>query len=729
MANVFISHAEEDLPLARALAASIESEGHHAWHFTRDSKPAEIYVNEISTAIGACDLVILMVSHPALDSYHIDKEVLLCYEQQKKILPILIGVKADDISRRRPNWKLVIGTCTHLKCEASQLSDIVPGVVQACHDAGGAPSDQRAPAWTSDSLQIDIESLDRVVFQTPLVKRFIDGQDQFFISANKGIGKTLLLKCKRARLMELHTKGNGRAELLFIPSGRPYLDFMGGGLPSLKKPVVGLLSDLRACQRIWSFAIRAAILAHVPGGIEKLPGEQITEAAGVSFGTIVPRGAAVTTVFRACLDLPRSTILRLLDRVESPLEYAFRGIHTGVCTFIDRVEQGAASLPPLAWINVQAGLVEAAWDVMSSNSHVKVYATIREEAFASYESDSKANLATATLGLRYSTSELHGMIDQLCGLYEASTTFSRFVGCDRVRGNDGTDEDTFDHALRHTVGRPRDLIVLCHAVSNMPRDMAADGFRRVVRDTAAKVIAGNVFAEMAPFLDCLGSVEERRRLYALLPADILTRDEIERVCMAFNELSDTSYGVVRAAGASLRHPLCELFKCGLVGTVDSGLDGSMPIQQFKQPHDIVTCGDCCLPMADLYLLHPSLTAAIRAHRGNDGFLVCRGVVVGHRQAWRKEHSALVAFQKALNPHREHDLGRRIAIVLEEILSSRGGERPAAAERGFASFDGVLEEQGLDDVWLAFDRLRAVLGAEREPGGDSHSSTEGTRDRA
>jgi hypothetical protein len=718
MANVFISHAEEDLPHARSLAAAIESEGHQAWHFTRDSKPAEIYVNEISTAIGTCDLVILLVSRPALDSYHINKEVLLSYEQQKKILPILVGVTPDDINQRRPNWNLVIGTCTHLKCEAHQLSDIVPGVVQACHDAGDETSDERAPAWTSDSLQIDIESLDRVVFQTPLVKRFIDGQDQFFISANKGIGKTLLLKCKRARLMELHTKGKGRAELLFIPSGKPYLDFMGGGLPSLKKPVVSLLSDLRACQRIWSFAIRAAILAHVPGGIEKIPRDQITEAAGVSFDAIVPRGAAVTTVFRGCLDLPRGTILRLLDRVESPLEYAFRGIHTGVCTFIDRVEQGAASLPPLAWINVQAGLVEAAWDVMSSNSHVKIYATIRDEAFATYESDSKANLSTATLGLRYSTAELRGMIDQLCGLYEASTTFSRFVGCDRVRGNDGTDEDAFDHALRHTVGRPRDLIVLCHAVSNMPRDMAADGFRRVVRDTAAKVIAGNVFAEMAPFLDCLGSVEQRRRLYSLLPADILTRDELEQVCMAFNELSDTSYGVVRAAGAPLQHPLCELYKCGLIGTVDTGLEGSMPIQQFKQPHDIVTCDDCCLPMADLYLLHPSLTAAIRAHRGNDGFLVCRGIVVGHRQSWRKEHSAFVAFQKALLPHREHDLGRRIGRVLEEILSSRGGGRAAAADRGFASFDGVLEQQGLDDVWLAFDRLRAVLGAVREPGGGS-----------
>lgn len=48
--------------------------------------------------------------------------------------------------------------------------------------------------------------------------------------------------------------------------------------------------------------------------------------------------------------------------------------------FIDRVDQGLVGVPREAWIHFRAGLIEAARDVMSSNTHVRIFDTVREEA-------------------------------------------------------------------------------------------------------------------------------------------------------------------------------------------------------------------------------------------------------------------------------------------------------------------------------------------------------------
>src|SRR5262249_3115583 len=109
-----------------------------------------------------------------------------------------------------------------------------------------------------------------------------------------------------------------------------------------------------------------------------------------------------TVVFKEILSLSLRKINQVLDRFENDLDYLFRSIHSAVFIFIDKVDQGIRALPRDAWINVQGGLIEAAWDAWGTNAHVKVYASIREEAFANYESDLKGNLFGATAALRYS---------------------------------------------------------------------------------------------------------------------------------------------------------------------------------------------------------------------------------------------------------------------------------------------------------------------------------------
>ena len=112
-------------------------------------------------------------------------------------------------------------------------------------------------------------------------------------------------------------------------------------------------------------------------------------------------------------------------------------------------------------ISVQDG--QAAWDVMSANSHVKIFATIREEAYANYESDIRANYYSATVALRYSVDDLRHLIDKLVEFYESLGSFEEFVGLSEVHNSHSQlVEDSFRYLHRHTVGRPRDLVIISH---------------------------------------------------------------------------------------------------------------------------------------------------------------------------------------------------------------------------------------------------------------------------
>ncbi len=714
MATAFVSHASEDGELVKELINEVEREGHDLWHFERDSMPSHVYLEEIARAIEACDFVILLASPASLDSRQVTKEVEQAHERAKRILPILYQVSSEDIRTLQPGWAAALGATAYIRLSEDGLKVVVREVLRVCRAVTVAPP-VISTVWAADAQMIDIPLLDRVVVQTPAIQGFIRGNDQYFISANKGVGKTLLLKFKRSQLMAEHSSGNGhrRSEVIFIPEGRPYLDFMGGNLPSLKKTHIEFLSTLRNCRRLWSFALRASVLSHFPEDFASLDADRFAECCSIPLKEIVPDRAAATSVFRGFLSMSVTDINRVLDRMDNNIEYAFRRIHSAAFTFIDRVEQGISNLPQDAWIHIQAGLIEAAWDVMSSNNHVKVYATIREEAYANYGSDSKNNLYSATLPLRYSLEELREMIDSLSNLYEAAPSFDKFVGVASVENvYCRLQEDSFLYLLRHTVGRPRDLVIICSQLSRCRKHLDERQFREVVNESSARNIVTNVFHEMGVFLDCLSTQEERNRFFSLIPYNILTRAELERICCEFNGLIGMTYIDIDDCPQTISHPFCELYNCGLVGIVqDDPAQGNVQ-QQFKQPHDIMNCRQSCLPKADYYLLHPALQSLIHKQRSGAGYQTFRYLAVGHKYPWRGHHGELVDLQRALMDIMDPGIRRDVLRFAESTLSNLSGE----ASLGGVDFDlldklqKTLERLQHDDVYLLLDRYVAAIKA-------------------
>src|SRR5262249_11640786 len=113
------------------------------------------------------------------------------------------------------------------------LSRIEQELAAAAQSATGPwpkspPRQPGGQVWASDANQIGIEDLDWVVFKNDIIEDFLQKRGKYFLSANKGLGKTLLLTYKRKQLTDTYHErpGKSQAQVFFVPEGRPFLDFM-----------------------------------------------------------------------------------------------------------------------------------------------------------------------------------------------------------------------------------------------------------------------------------------------------------------------------------------------------------------------------------------------------------------------------------------------------------------------------------------------------------------------
>jgi tRNA A-37 threonylcarbamoyl transferase component Bud32 len=568
---------------------------------------------------------------------------------------------------------------------AWRLSRIEEELVAGAQSAvGPGPKPPRrqpgGQVWASDANQIGIEDLDWVVFKNDIIQDFLEKRGKYFLSANKGLGKTLLLTYKRKQLTDTYHERHGKsqAQVAFVPEGRPFLDFMGN-LHTLPAAQITFLSELTNTKRVWSLALRVSALSHHP---ELFNDDDREELEAFPKRLLVwLRGARVepTVVFKEMLGYSLKEINRLIDRQENFLEQKFRQIHSGTFFFIDKVDQAIRSLPRPAWILIQAGLIEAAWDAMNANAHVKVYASIRQEAFSNYESDIKTNLYGATTILQYSDQELQHLLDQLTGCYEGGKTFKDFIQLDVVRHPWRVrPEDSFQYMRRHTLGRPRDLVIIASEISRKRQELNEGAYRKLVQETTGTMLGPNVFEEMRVFLDCLDNKQERLRLFSLLPHNILTRDEVIKVYYQFNYL-DPECAAFDHYSEKLHHPFWELYSAGLLGVVVQDQGSHQRVQKFKQPSDMFHDSQVALPTVEFYLIHPALDWFIRMNRPADDYHLFQHIVVGHDCPWPNHYAALFDAERALFAVNDPGLRETVNEVLKKIVVLlEAGQEPARA---------------------------------------------------
>lgn len=90
MADIFISHANEDADVAKDICAALEASGVTCWIAPRDIVAGADYRSEILRGVGESAALLLLYSPAASRSEHVAREVSLADEGDKPIFPLRI---------------------------------------------------------------------------------------------------------------------------------------------------------------------------------------------------------------------------------------------------------------------------------------------------------------------------------------------------------------------------------------------------------------------------------------------------------------------------------------------------------------------------------------------------------------------------------------------------------------------------------------------------------------
>ncbi len=129
MAAIFLSHSTADQAAALEICEAIEKAGYTTWVYEEDSTPGLEYIEQVSDALDACQVVILIISEASLASNQVHNEIVRAYEDGKRFIPVLKGVTHEDYQRKRPVWRQVLGASTSIAIPEEGVAGVAQRIV------------------------------------------------------------------------------------------------------------------------------------------------------------------------------------------------------------------------------------------------------------------------------------------------------------------------------------------------------------------------------------------------------------------------------------------------------------------------------------------------------------------------------------------------------------------------------------------------------------------------
>jgi len=720
--DIHITATQTESLVAKWLASALESSGYRAWYYQRNALPGIPLSRQVRESMRATRVALLLISRSSMGSKAFADEVIEANQLRRPFLPILIDMSLEEFEGHPPVWRAALGSATIVEYRRSNLESVLQRLHRSLQLLEVFPSESSAPnqrvnatetrnssgtqTWATDSNQIENKDLQRVVFRNQVIENYLSRPNKYFLSATKGLGKTMLMKFKR-HLMTNDV--DGRRVGCMIPSGQPFLDFMSE-MKLLSKNYEAQLSDLSFCKRLWGAALRISILSH---HADLIPQSQHFELK--AFPQRIEhwlRGAAVepTVAFKELTNLPVGGVNRLIDNTENFLDKQVRSVHASTMVFIDKVDQAVRHLSRGAWIHIQAGLIEAAWDLMSANSHVKVFASIRQEAFANFQSDIKANLLGATTMLRYSEDELRSLMDHLTACYEGVDGFQAFVGVNVIKHpRRPFPEDSFEFLKRFTFGRPRDFVAIAAELSTSKDSLDERRYCEVIRQTSALTLVPSLFDENKVFLDCLFDRDNQAHFLGLLRNNIMTREQAIAISRQFNGLPAAQPYEFDEESNEIFHPFRDLFLTGLLGVVKRN-DQDVCYQRFRQPDDALSTSTSDLPNSSHYFIHPALSEYIQQSRSSNHYRIIQQILVGENAPWYPFDPIVLQIELALQGVADLEMRGLVQEMLAEAKVAKLSANPRSlraemdSSKKWRDLVRCSTSGGYDDVVLWFDEL-------------------------
>jgi hypothetical protein len=569
-------------------------------------------------------------------------------------------------------------------------------------------------AWTVDADDIRVaEDFDEsLLHRTPEIDGFLapERDDKFIVTGTKGFGKTLLLKAKRVLYQQA-------GQAICLPSGT-LLDKPIGDKIFGREAIAFFAASPLPWAKVWLAAIAVAVLKHV----DETEGLKVNpRLAGLVDDTHLH---SVIDHFVRLLDFTPSELQRCATDIDGHLVPRLRGLKSPITIFIDGIDEYfnkhvedlpvnpsvTGELSPNVWYFSQLGLVEVAYQLRRINHHLKVFAAIRKEAYARLPQRTAMSqqYRGSAVDIVYSPESLREIFINNIRLVKAD----RMVQPGRARahpleaflGRAGVadtytreEEDAFEYVCRHTLLRPRDLMTIGERLTALRPDERRNEHRlKEAVNQAATEIAHEYLAEIAPYVGDL-EVEE---LFQRLPGHILTRLEVEALF--------ADYG---AEVEENRHPLCALYRVGLLGYVQHDRVRGEWRQRFLRPGEATLDPGGALPPASHYLLHPVLSDVVARINPAFGQRIDRVNIVGYDRPWHEPG------------HSERAASARQCCVLKAdvhgfgVLMRAGIDAPVRralvdAVKRWAPASAISETAGGDSALIAADDAVALAQTAR-----------------
>lgn len=498
---------------------------------------------------------------------------------------------------------------------------------------------------------------------------FLDHDDTNFIIAPKGFGKTILLIYKR-----LLYKFNNKKGYTFIPHDS-LVDLPRGGAANLNlgRPTINFYKDQRNWEGLWRASISLSIVQTIKKssidashGInekyEKL--EKIREDTDRLEYPLLRE-----LIYKHVYETPLAYINHILinfgrKKVRSLLkEQAFMDgliseIHEPIAIFIDNVdeyfeehsEKDKQDYSPSArgmfdnemWHVSQAGLMFAVKNMCRANHHLDIFVSIRKEAYEKLHGATVENIRGQCLNVLYSYTQLEKIFKRNIEWMDKNHLVKpekvrtepiiSFLGFNELENKStGEKEEVFKCIYRHTLKRPRDIIAIGRGIVGIDNVERTETTVRTKINEVATQIANDYIEIFFPHT-CFDNKSEVEELFKLIPHNILNSENLKGICSSFNGECGNKKD---CKNCDKKHVFCDLYKLGLLGTVEYDISHNKFNQKFLRPGE-QTFETHILPIdkapnIDYYLIHPILNDLIG---GPPETRINKSITIGDGKGWK-----------------------------------------------------------------------------------------------
>lgn len=493
--------------------------------------------------------------------------------------------------------------------------------------------------WITDADDVDLSQI--VLYANPTIKRFLNSSKCFYVIGSKGMGKTLLLRHKRA-IIETDNEKEDRG-IILLPKHTTDMDHMRSTV-TLDKDKIQYLKNKEIWKDLWEVSIGLSAILNFPilrerrdkiaakiTEMDKIP-KQIREQFHQL--NIDPQIDKLTPcqIIEYLLPTSKHNIEKIIQYYRIDINnIVAQEVKSAIYFFIDRIDQGIDQYEYDIWFAGQIGLIEASYELHRNNHHIKIYCAIRQEAYAAYQSIHKAAMHSYVINLTYTKDELEKMFKRALKYYEKIDSYKQYFGNEKIwNAHIKKKEKIFDYLYRHLIPIPRYLMILGNIFADRKHRNNVEVIREIVNTEMAKAAKELYLFEMKRFLPIYETQEDIDNLFRLIPRNILNYKDLIKICKRISEKRKCSKDCNSCNG---KKPFSQLYNIGLIGIISHNPVNKGNIQEFTKPLDFNPTLEGNIPTSDYYIIHPSLNEAIR--EVNKNYKTSNKILIGDQVEWTR----------------------------------------------------------------------------------------------